>query len=129
RRGRHHGRSTLTARGDRGGGGTRRTAGKRRSVTKRPAQAGLFLANQVVRLGQLPVVPVQEWNRGPVAQDRIYLHFGAADHEIRMHGGDVDAVDHAAFDRFGVGAAVRDVARGVLVVERVEEDEARLADA
>ena len=64
-----------------------------------------------------------------VVQHRVDLDVGPADHEVGVHARDVDAVDDAALDRLGVRAAVGDVARRVLVEQRLVEHAAGLTDA
>ena len=63
----------------------------------------------------------------------VRLHAGdgdvvAADHEVDVDRARVDAVAVLVADRDRVGVAEREVARGVLVEQRVEEDRAGLAD-
>src|SRR4029077_9960056 len=76
-----------------------------------------------------------------VAQDRdrvagavysVELDLRAADHEVGVDAGDVRRAVRqldAGVAREAEPAAVRDVAGGILVEERVEEGHARLADA
>jgi hypothetical protein len=59
----------------------------------------------------------------------VHFDVRAAEHEVRVHARDVHAVDHAALDRFGVGAAVGHVARRVLVEQRLVEDPPGLSNA
>jgi hypothetical protein len=80
-------------------------------------------------VSQLPDVVPEERHDRAVARDPVHVDLRAAHHEVGVDGRDVDALDHAAFHSLRVRAPVGDVARRVLVEERVEEGETRLPDA
>ena len=73
----------------------------------------------------------------PVGGDSDHVHFGAADHEVGVHDGVVEAARPAvvrgdvlpAVDALRVREAIRDVARHVLVEKRVEEGDADVGHA
>ena len=61
----------------------------------------------------------------PVLRDPVDLELGPADHEVRVDGRDVHPLAGIAVEHLGDAEAVGDVARRVLVVERVEERRVR----
>ena len=80
-------------------------------------------------LRQLPDVVAEDRHRLAVAGEPVDLELRAADHEVGVHVGDVDAFAGLAGDCLDDREAVGDVAGGVLVEQRVEEREPGLPDA